>query len=991
MAQGLHTSADVNSRWIIPMSALVVLGGFLFTTRMADRAETHARELATERFERTAERLSSDVLHRLRLPVYGLNGARGMLATHDHVSRRDIERYVRTRNLDVEFPGVRGMGFIEHVPRAALASFIARQRADGAPGFHVHGLDDSRDDLYVITTIEPLDRNRAAWGFDVGSEPNRREAIDRALAEGLEVSMTAPVTLVQDSERRAGMLVLVPIYWATMPRETREQRVHAFRGFVYVPVVARELLTRSADLGDSRVGFEVLDVTAGTPVSIFASHTVASPQLTRSNRVSFAGRQLELRSFSLPAFETETAVGSRMLRWLGYLLSVACGLLVWVLGRSRAHAVAFAQERTRDLLVAKREAERTAREHAALTRVVDAHFIVSTIDASGSFLEVNRALCDVSGFERQELVGKPWSVLDSGMHPPEHREAIGAVLRRGGTWRGEICNRARNGELFWTDTLVTPMLDDHGAVERYVSIRTDITARKRAEAALAAETLKAQELAVKADAANQAKSRFLATMSHEIRTPMNGVLGMTELLLGMNLTPEQDDAARTVYRSADALLALLNEILDFSKIEAGRLEFERLPVDLEQLAYDTMELFRGKVVGRAVELVVRVAPTIPRKVWGDPTRVRQVLLNLVGNAVKFTQHGVVRLELDRAGDCYVARVSDTGCGLLPELADHVFEPFTQADVSTSRRHGGTGLGLAISRRLARGMGGELTLESEVNVGSTFELRLPLDECAQTEPAVLRLAGQRVLVVEPSDEFRQILIEQLRSEGARVDGVNDVQLAGEALSSTKYHVALWADSLVTGAPPDGAPHVVLLSNGLRHPSWSTIAQRLSPREVLVKAVRAAQHEAARVHTGGRPTLEVVAVSSPSSVGMGTRVLVADDNAINLRITRAMLERVGCTVTTVPTGEEAVSAWAAGRWDVILMDCQMPGIDGYEATLRIRAQEAGTERHVCIIALTANAGVEDRLRCKAVGMDGFISKPFRASDFERVLAELRRDAA
>jgi signal transduction histidine kinase/DNA-binding response OmpR family regulator len=571
-------------------------------------------------------------------------------------------------------------------------------------------------------------------------------------------------------------------------------------------------------------------------------------------------------------------------------------------------------------------------------------------------------------------MGANHRIVNSGGHPPAFWKAMWRSISSGQSWRGEICNKRRDGSLYWVDTVIAPLPGTESRSRRYVSIRTDITARKANERELARQTELARTWAQRAEEANQAKSSFLATMSHEIRTPMNGVLGMTELLLGMGLTPEQDEVARTVYRSADALLVILNDVLDFSKIEAGKLEFESLPYDLHQVLYDTAELFKARAFEKGLELLVRVASGVPHEVMGDPTRVRQVVLNLIGNALKFTETGHVLLELRRDGAQLQLVVDDTGPGIPEERQRVLFQPFTQADASTSRKHGGTGLGLAISRRLARGMGGDLVMQSTLGVGTRFTLTLPM---GAFKPAVVgperELSGKRVLVVESYALQRELLSAQLEQEGAQVEVCGTHERALERLSEATFDVVLWDDRLVPSRFPPGA-HVVQQRSRSRHEGASAVT-RPAPTEVLVEALLAARpgHQATRTPPPARAP-----VAAPT---LNLRVLVADDNAINLRVARGMLERLGCQVVTVEDGARAVSAFQQGGWDLVFMDCQMPQLDGYEATQHIRALEEG--RRTPVVAMTANASSDDRQRCLDCGMDDFIPKPCRIGDFAGVI--------
>ena len=509
-------------------------------------------------------------------------------------------------------------------------------------------------------------------------------------------------------------------------------------------------------------------------------------------------------------------------------------------------------------------------------------------------------------------------------------------------------------------------------------------------------------------AAARAKSGFLATMSHEIRTPLNGVIGMTDVLATTPLSAEQREALATIRASGDALLGVITDILDFSKIEAGRIELEARPLDLRGLVEDTVAVVAGEAARRRVETVGHVRPGVPATVVGDATRLRQILLNLLSNAVKFTPAGEVVVTVAAAvrgstADLHIA-VRDTGIGIAPERLASLFEPFVQADASTTRRYGGTGLGLAISRRLAEQMGGRLWAESEPGSGSTFHvtLSLPVAEAPEAMPGAPPDepfgAGRTLLVVDDSADAAEAVADLAREAGfaAHVELSIEGALAWLDVGG-RYAVAvvdhdiggvpgLEAVERLRAHPAGGALPVALTSPIGATVRASRLVDAVVPRPVRADGFRDAVRGLVglpRVGSGPGDARRAPPEVSLAEVSLAEplRVLLAEDHPVNQRVALGLLRHLGVEADVVETGRAAVAAVAGGRYDVVLMDVQMPEMDGLDATRAIRAS-GGPQP--AIVALTANAVAGDAERCRAAGMDDYLVKPVRLDALRDALA-------
>ncbi len=1182
---------------------LTATGFAVVTTCRGITHDAHAR------FELLTERMVGDIERRLMQVMYGLAGARWMYAANTTVGREEFRAYVASRDLPREFPGTIGMGFIQRVRRADLDAFVAAEHADGVPDFAVRSLATpgsalgAAPDLYVVKHCFPKERNAAAWGLDLGSEPVCREAIERAVRTG-EPTISGKTRLVQDNEERIGHLFFLPVYRNGTTPATPGEREASLVGVLYAPMILEEAFAGLADAFLGEMDFEIFDGEqphATTRIFDLDGHTegvsgtidafaFSGRMFHRTIPVTMVGRPWTITTSTTPVFEgrfdrtTPALLGAG-----GAVLSLMSAAFVWTLGSGRVRALRLAESMSTELTAALHETE-------ALRSTIEAHTIISETDLSGRITYANDLFCKISKYTREELIGKRHSILNSGHHPKAFWVEMWRTIASGRVWHGEVCNRAKDGSLYWVDSIIAPFRGKSGRIEKYVSIRTDITARKQAEADLIdavndirelaaavdshadcvfladmsgritrvnpaferitgysakeaigqpfdmlrggqtpddvyealwstiragkpwsgrlcnrrprrssragdlqlpilgqgcstpasfdeywvdasitpvrdnegrvtgyvaierdvtpivlaeeverqrAEAVEAryavakvlngmgdlatrlgdaveivfnmrnmevqkkggvflleegdmhlrmyvwrgqfsqeflrdeavvplgrclcgraavsgevivsdncftdhrhenhwpnmkphghyivplmdrsthqrpvcvgvmflytdvnpiatterldglreigdlmalailkdraarmQEMArAAAERANRAKSTFLANMSHEIRTPLTAILGYADLLREEgNASPAPEQRAQmidTIRSAGQHLLTVINDILDLSRIEADKIIIERIETPLTDMLGEIESLMRARAVAKGITLTTRLASPVPDRIMSDPTRLRQILMNLVGNAVKFTESGGVTVTADVADldgrPRLVIDVEDTGIGMTREQAERLFNAFSQADETTTRKYGGTGLGLVICRRLANLMGGDVKLQrTEPGKGSCFRVVLPLE------------------------------------------------------------------------PAPGSAMVTRLD------------EKTAPR---------------------------AAAAPQAMVTLRGRILLVEDGVDNQRLISFHLRKAGAEVAVADNGKIALDmidrAQAEGRpFDLLLTDMQMPEIDGY--TLARTLRDRGNT--LPIIALTAHAMAEDREKCLAAGCNDFATKPIDRS--------------
>jgi len=907
------------------------------------------------------------------------------------------------------------------------------------------------DEKLQVQWVAPVRANQKRVHLNYNSEGRRRDAANRA-RNGQAIVVTRPITLLTGGK---GFLIYSPIF-----------KDGKFLGIITGVFKIKDVMATLPPVFEH--GYRVT-VSEGPDViyTRTAPGNRSVDSVKQEASASFYDVTWHISCAPTPALESQmlSTLPSLVLA-TGFLLGMMLGGLVNTIRASRLAAKREAEAGAtlqREIIEKQRlfhertEAMESLTELTSLQQAIlnsAAYSIISTT-TDGTIEIFNPAAERLLGYTAGEVVGKATPELfhdrteveerareltaELGRDMAPNMETLTAKTEETGVNEREWTYVRKDGTQVPVRLSVSAVRDQEGVVTGYLGVASDITLLKRTEAerakhieditaarAYAEEQtallqMQADELRQARDRAQEAtrvKSEFVANMSHEIRTPMNGVMGMAGLLLETHLTPDQRRYAVTVMRSAEGLLSIINDILDFSKIEAGKLSIESVDFDLQFEIEEVMDLMAPQAREKGLEIACHIPPNLPRMLIGDPGRLRQVLVNLVGNAVKFTQSGEVivetRLLRNTASSVrFQLDVRDTGIGIPLERQAAIFDSFTQVDGSITRRYGGTGLGLTICRHLVSLMNGSISLQSVAGEGSTFRIELELLKQAkqaaisQQKPAEAEFARQRVLIVDDNATNRTILLEQYRSWGCQTQSASSGPEALEALRDAAKDGEPFSLAVIDLQMPvmDGLTLISIISESSLLRNMPIILLSSSDdapdpearsefgiKSYLIKPAREIRLKQETLRAvGGQPAAALNASRSQTAVqrvDLGLHILIAEDNIVNQEVAVGMLTLMGCRTTVAVNGVEAVKAVENNQFDVILMDVQMPEMDGIEATSRIRERERSAGGHIPILAMTAHSMKGDRERCLAAGMDGYVPKPVDPQSLIEALKEYTR---
>jgi len=760
-------------------------------------------EHAEAAFQADSTRVYRAISRSLEEHVLRLRALGSYFDTRYDVTRAEFARYAA--NLAQGSAGLQALEWIPRVPESKRNTLETIARFSGLSGFEFkeRGSDGSmipagRSEIYYpVYFVEPVPPNVKALGFDLASDPARKAALEHSRDTG-QITFTAPIKLVQENGTQSGMLAFRPVYRRDMVSETPQSRAQGIRGFALGVFRIGDIVEAAIPKQTGDLGFRLLDNAAAPEKRLLYT---SIEDTSGEGAWSYDG---PMHSVSMAVYPRDWVIefvpladhALREVDWValstfiaGLLMTGLLAATVATLHSRKSYAEQIVREQTSDLVARSRELE--FQKHA-----LDAHCIVSIADIRGNITYANDKFCETSGYSREELIDQNHRILKSDEHPPEYYSELWRTITAGEVWQGEIKNRKKDGGFYWVNVTIVPFLDERGVPFQYVAIRTDVSTEKQ-------RSLELTEATKAAEAANSAKSNFLATMSHEIRTPLNGVLGLAQLLGDTQLNADQRKKVDTILASGQTLLSIINDVLDMSRIEAGGVELENTVFDLTNLVSMIATPFQSLADDKGLTLALtdRLDPSMVLK--GDPVRLRQILWNLLSNAIKFTEDGSVRLIVEEIRDgrnkAKTAKdhllhfaVEDTGAGIASSRLGAIFDSFTQEDSSITRKFGGTGLGLSIAKQLTEMMGGTIEVSSEIGEGTRFDVYIPFNRATPREAESLQEAlsttrerteqPMKVLVAEDNTVNAMIAESFLKKFGHEVrvveTGIQAVEVAAE---------------------------------------------------------------------------------------------------------------------------------------------------------------------------------------------------------------------
>ncbi|MEN8178558.1 MAG: response regulator [Pseudomonadota bacterium] len=921
----------------------------------------------------------------------------GLYQASDEVS--DVEFSTLSTELLRPYPFIRSIMSIRVIKATERDRFEQEMQDRGYIQFRISELAqqerlipaNSRPDYLPIVLIEPLDpRLGQLLGYDAQSKPDLSTAISDTVRTS-KIAASPPVRLLRNRE---GLFAFKARYQGRYTPRTEGERLAMLDGIIAAEVDPKALLEGLVSIPNAR---NILLQFPGAAADMHAFRNAGVQEIAAAGLVSYLPvftfhRVLDV--YGQPAVLEITQQASIKDISVGWLLMAMISPIVPML----AITLAWRNQRLRQRR--EQEIEETIRnDERRFKNVVENAFdAIVTTDQNGKIITWNRQAERMFGWRREELIGKPMPsrIFPAETYlekPPDRFKSSKEQLISD---RIETTAQHRDGTSFPVEMAIS--VAPHGERIEQSAFIHDIRVRKGQE-------IKLQQAKEAAEAGSRAKSEFLATMSHEIRTPMNGVLGMTELLLGSELTGKQWRYADTAHRSGQMLLDVINNILDFSKIEANKLRLAQSPFDLQKIVEDVLQMVAEQAREKHLELLSDISAGINSKVIGDGPRLRQVLINLVGNAVKFTEQGEIVICInpveENSGRILLSfEVRDSGIGIDADKLAGIFDVFTQADGSVTRRYGGTGLGLAISRQLVTLMDGEIEVESKKGEGSTFHFTARFGKQTQVrEPIATPLdqfMGSKVLVVDDNRPTRSLLLKKFKDWGLQTAdadcGDKALRLLQEAATDGKPYALAILDRMMPGmdgitlarkikADPRTTGTRLLMYSAMHEEAGDTVWREAGIGAYLSKPARLSElHDQLLSLLGENPSKEdetgvllTETAEAAEAAQYDCHILLVEDNPVNQLVALDMLERFCERIDVAENGQAAVKYMSANGYDLILMDCHMPEMDGFVATKAIRSQEPKGS-HVPIIALTADVQKGVQEQCRAAGMDDYLSKPF-----------------